>query len=30
MSEMTMPTIIGVVLGVLIGALLIYLNIGVI
>jgi hypothetical protein len=30
MSEMTLPTIIGVVLGVAIGALLIYLNIGVI
>jgi hypothetical protein len=30
MSEMTMPTIIGVILGVAIGTLLIYFDIGVI
>lgn len=30
MSEMTMPTIIGVILGVAIGAMLVYFDIGVI
>jgi hypothetical protein len=30
MSEMTMPTVIGVVLGVAIGAMLVYFDIGLI
>jgi hypothetical protein len=30
MSEMTMPTIIGVILGVAIGAMLVYFDIGLI